>query len=62
VEAEIKEMLDIDVVDWANRSVFHKRTTAIKAIIDNMPFGERQELNAKVEKHKLLGLPPEIQR
>ena len=33
----------------------------IKKVLEDMPTGEREEINAKVERYKIGGLPPEIQ-
>lgn len=62
MDAAQKEMLGIEEVDYAIPEVFQNRARAIKQVIEDMPEGVRQDLNARVESHKQNGLPPEIQR
>jgi hypothetical protein len=62
VEAELKNMLDIDTVDFSNQEVFQKRLPAAKIVLNNMNAGQQEEIYAKVEQYKETGLPKERQR
>jgi|ERR1700679_2369792 len=62
VETELKNMLNIDTVDFSNPEVFRKRLAAAKIVLNNMNAGEQEEVYAKVEEYKETGLPKERQR
>jgi len=62
VETELKQMLDINTVDFSNPEVFRKRLAAAKNVLDNMNAGEQEEVFAKVEQYKEKGLPEDRQR
>ena len=62
VEDELKNMLDIDIIDFSLPVVFANRTTAAKTVLRNMTTGERETVYAEVQKYKTKGLPQDQQR
>lgn len=62
MDAEQREMLGIDVVDYSLPIVFQNRMTAIKEVLDKMSPGDREDLHIRVEEFKRTGLPEDIQR
>ena len=61
VEEELKKTLGVDVIDLSSPKFFQNRTPVIKKMLEDMPTGEREEINTKVERYKIGGLPPDIQ-
>ena len=62
VQNELKEMLQIEEINLSNPAVFQQRTAAAKQVLKNMTAGEREEIYAKVEHYKCMGLPEDTQR
>lgn len=62
VEVELKDMLNIEVVDFSKREVFQQRTAAAKRVLMNMSQSQKEDILTKVENYKKMGLPEDIQR
>jgi len=62
VEAVMMEMLDVPVVDLADRRCFGARTVACKQVLNNMSVQDRALLDAELESRKTQGNPEDVQR
>ena len=62
VETVMKEMLDVEEVDLADKRCFTARTAACKRVLDNMSVRERASLDAEVESRRTQGNPEALQR
>jgi hypothetical protein len=62
VEQEMKEMLDVTIVNLADRRCFAARTAASRRVLEKMTERERAQIDADVESRKAQGNPPNVQR
>jgi hypothetical protein len=62
VEAELKDILQVDRLEANHPGLFQQRNAAAKRLIDKMSEQERAKLNSIVEERKTQGHPDHIRR
>ena len=62
VNAELRNILQVDQLVDGDPRIFQQRNTAAKRVLDNMDQADRDEINQLVEVWKMEGYPEHIQR